>query len=308
MARGGGSGGGLVQGAGTPIADNKVVRGDSPDGLQGSLLEITDAGEGSGLTRLDVDNLRIDGNVISSTSANGDITLDPNGSGRVLFGADGGIGINADGDLTLANAANTGFSRLRLKGAASLSAGTSGALKVQSDDGATNWLRLDSAGVRLKSDGQVGFVAAGDLDAGVDAGIARAAAGVMLDTDGGAGLGRRLTGRVVEASTAGSGAPNLLTATESRTLFTNEGASAEAYNTLPVAAAGVGPFGFYCQNTNGIRVVANTGDTIRIEDAVSATAGFARSVTVGSLLWLECINAAEWVASCKPAGVWTIDL
>lgn len=34
--------------------------------------------------RLDVDNIRIDGNTISSTDTNGDITLDPNGTGKVV--------------------------------------------------------------------------------------------------------------------------------------------------------------------------------------------------------------------------------
>ncbi len=35
--------------------------------------------------RLDVDNVRIDGNTISTTNANGDLTLDMNGSGSVIF-------------------------------------------------------------------------------------------------------------------------------------------------------------------------------------------------------------------------------
>ena len=33
---------------------------------------------------LTVDNIHIDGNTISSTDTNGDITLDPNGSGDVV--------------------------------------------------------------------------------------------------------------------------------------------------------------------------------------------------------------------------------
>jgi len=37
--------------------------------------------------RLDVDNIRIDGNTISSTDTNGDITLDPNGTGKVAVPA-----------------------------------------------------------------------------------------------------------------------------------------------------------------------------------------------------------------------------
>jgi len=37
----------------------------------------------AGLTQLDVDNIRVDGNTISSTDANGNIVLDPNGTGTV---------------------------------------------------------------------------------------------------------------------------------------------------------------------------------------------------------------------------------
>ena len=46
--------------------------------------------------RLDVDNLRLDGNTISSTDTNGDITLDPNGTGDTII-ASGNLGI---GDAT----------------------------------------------------------------------------------------------------------------------------------------------------------------------------------------------------------------
>lgn len=42
--------------------------------------------------RLDVDNLRLDGNTISSTDTNGDITLDPNGTGDTIV-ASGNLGI-----------------------------------------------------------------------------------------------------------------------------------------------------------------------------------------------------------------------
>jgi hypothetical protein len=38
------------------------------------------------VTQIDVDNIRIDGNTISSTDTNGDITLDPNGTGDVSIG------------------------------------------------------------------------------------------------------------------------------------------------------------------------------------------------------------------------------
>ena len=117
--------------------------------------------------------------------------------------------------------------------------------------------------------------------------------------------GNILTTYLVEANTAGSGSPNILAATESRSVMTNEGATAENYHTLPTAAAGY-DFTFVCQDSDGIRVVANTGDTIRDVGTVSASAGYIRSSTIGSVIRLLAINATEWIVVSKQ-GTWTID-
>ena len=115
-----------------------------------------------------------------------------------------------------------------------------------------------------------------------------------------------LSRTLVEANTAGSGSPNILTVLESRTLLTNEGATAENYHTLPLATAGQ-TFTFYVQDTDGIRIVANTADTIRVAAGVSATAGFVRCATAGAIVRLTAINATEWVAEYQ-TGVWTVDV
>lgn len=111
--------------------------------------------------------------------------------------------------------------------------------------------------------------------------------------------------RSVETNTAVAASPNLLASTESRRLLTNEGATAENYHTLPSAAAGM-EYAFYCQDTDGIRIVANAGDTIRISGTASAAAGFVRSSSVGSALILTAINVTEWVA-ISVVGTWTVD-
>lgn len=43
------------------------------------------AGKAVSAAQLDVDNVRVDGNTISSTNTNGDITIDPNGAGLVVI-------------------------------------------------------------------------------------------------------------------------------------------------------------------------------------------------------------------------------
>lgn len=65
--------------------DNALVRTDGTTGeaVQDSLVSLDDAGAMSGLTQLDVDNVRVDGNTISSTDTDGDIVLDPDGTGQV---------------------------------------------------------------------------------------------------------------------------------------------------------------------------------------------------------------------------------
>jgi len=109
--------------------------------------------------------------------------------------------------------------------------------------------------------------------------------------------------REVEASTAGSGAPNVLAANESNKVLTNEGTTAENYHTLPSAAAGY-VFTFVVQDADGLRVVAAGGDTIRVIDKVTAAAGYLSSTTIGSTVTLVAINGTEWIAT-SISGVWT---
>jgi hypothetical protein len=56
--------------------------------LQDSVVCIDDLGVITGVTQLNVDNLRLDGNTISSTNLNGDVILDPDGTGKVVVNSD----------------------------------------------------------------------------------------------------------------------------------------------------------------------------------------------------------------------------
>lgn len=136
-----------------------------------------------------------------------------------------------------------------------------------------------------------------------DLGLSRAAAGVAKITDGSTGIGALLTARSVEASTAGSGAPNVLVATESFKVFTNEGSTAANYHTLNSAAAG--PTNTWCvQDADGIRITAAGVDTIRVIDKVTAAGGYIESTTIGSCVTLLTLNATEHFAH-PINGVWT---
>jgi hypothetical protein len=167
-------------------------------------------------------------------------------------------------------------------------------------------LNLSANLLRIQSDAQYAWsssaTAAGSA---VDTGLGRDSAAIVKTTDGSTGMGSLLTKRVIEANTAGSGSPNILLVTESNKLLTNEGTTAENYHTLPSAAAGI-EYVFACQDGDGIRITANTGDTIRLDGLVSASAGFIRSSVIGSAVILTAINVTEWVA-ISVVGTWSID-
>ena len=62
-------------------------------------------------------------------------------------------------------------------------------------------------------------------------------------------------------------------------------------------------FEFACMDTDGIKIVAATGDEIRVIDKVTATGGYIQSNTVGSRVRLVSLDSTTWISD--PNGVWT---
>lgn len=108
----------------------------------------------------------------------------------------------------------------------------------------------------------------------------------------------------VVISTAGVASPNVLTSASTNNTIINTGAAAKNYDTLPAPTVGL-QFTFYCQNTNGIRVTATAGKTIRLAGSVSGAGGYCESTTTGSSVTLLAINTTEWVAT-SVVGTWTV--
>tara|TARA_R110002012_G_scaffold321839_1_gene551775 strand:- start:125 stop:1012 length:888 start_codon:yes stop_codon:yes gene_type:complete len=73
-------------------------------------------GTAAGITQLDVDNVRVDGNTISSTNSNGSITLDPNGTGEIIAKAKVGYSSGDGGTVTQASSRTTGVTLNKLSG------------------------------------------------------------------------------------------------------------------------------------------------------------------------------------------------
>lgn len=86
------------------LADNAVIRGDGgARGIQDSSVLINDADEMSGLTLLDIDQLRLDGDTISIVGGN-HLVLDPATGHEVWIAAEGNDSLNIDA-LQISNAA-----------------------------------------------------------------------------------------------------------------------------------------------------------------------------------------------------------
>lgn len=82
------AGSGDVAGPASSV-DNHIATFNSTTGKiiqDNSTAVLSDAGALSGLTQFDVDNIRADGNTLSSTNSNGNILLSPNGTGSVGIG------------------------------------------------------------------------------------------------------------------------------------------------------------------------------------------------------------------------------
>lgn len=85
LASSGGSTGNVVGPA--SATDEAVARYDGTTGklIQNSVVTITDAGVVSGATQLNVDNLRLDGNTLSTTDTNGNLLFTANGTGYYTY-------------------------------------------------------------------------------------------------------------------------------------------------------------------------------------------------------------------------------
>lgn len=106
----------------------------------------------------------------------------------------------------------------------------------------------------------------------------------------------------VEINSAGSGSPNIIGLNETNKTFGNSG-TAKNYHTLPSAFAGY-IFTFVVLDTDGMRITAAAGDTIRIAGTVSAAAGYIEAATIGNTVTLVALDATQWVAT-SVIGTWT---
>ena len=104
---------------------NHMLRSDGTNWVETTATTLTSADVLSGLTQLNVDNLRLDGNTISSTDADGFVNVIPNGNGQLHFGSTSSVtGIGAGFfDVTIAKNSSRTFLNIA-KNSSSASSGS----------------------------------------------------------------------------------------------------------------------------------------------------------------------------------------
>ena len=174
-----------------------------------------------------------------------------------------------------------------------------------------------TAGAGLTGGGTTGTVT---CDVGAGTNITVNANDVALDTSGSTialtgsfaltGGGTRVTEgyrRRVYTYTGSAGAATTLTHSQSGSIVTNTGAGAglPTYVTLPLldGAEDVGlEFEMVCDDADGIRFTANTGDTITVGSVVGSSAGYVQSVTIGCRIRFTAISTSQWVCTAPTAA------
>lgn len=108
----------------------------------------------------------------------------------------------------------------------------------------------------------------------------------------------------VESSTATVSSPNSLMVYQSRKTLVNTDATELNVHQLPDALVGT-EYRFVVINTNGIRVIAATGDRIRIDSSESADGGYVESTALGAVVHLLAVSESLWVA-VSVTGTWQV--
>lgn len=154
-------------------------------------------GGGAPLVALQVDNLNFNGNTISSTNTNGDITLDPNGTGDVIV-ASGNVGIGsiapaaklelASGNAGLGILAATNRLRFTDNDPTLISGQSTGAIEWYTSD-------TDAPGVHAYIGTLGANTGAADLTFGTGVGGSTSER-MRIDSSGNVGIGMTPTGRL----------------------------------------------------------------------------------------------------------------
>lgn len=89
-------------------------------------------------------------------------------------------------------------------------------------------------------------------------------------------------------------------------LHTNVGASGRIDYVLPSAAVDMHQR-YSNHSANGTRIIANTGNNIRIGSDITKNAGYIETSDIGAYIDLWAIDATTWIAQIVH-GNWTVEI
>lgn len=308
---------------GTAIANNAVIRGDGATGIQGSLLAISD----TGALTLGLSGTRLDPAIKMSGGVAG--LYDDLGTGGVCFEFASGtsFSLTTDGvykflvdtnEVMLPVGTKFGWGNIGGVHDTGLERGAAGVVYVTDGLGNPGALRAlslvvddvyggDATGGAWTTTALSVYPGVIRLGASYDAGVDRAAAGVVMATNGSANIGALLAKAPAEVVVAGTGSPNVILETESGTVYNNTGAAENTVHTLPAASAGLVFVFINADNTYKTTINAVAGDYITIGGVgTSSSGGNAFSDTVyGEAITLHAVDSSNWVATSL-IGAWSV--
>ena len=165
--------------------------------------------------RLDVDNIRIDGNTISSTDTNGDLTLSPNGTGAVGIGTTSPAGIHSQAEVLEISGGDGGDLIIGNNSSNNIAAGAHiGAIAFKNIDQSTGSVP-HYAGIRCEAEDT-----SGNMDLRFYTGIANLEADTpqaIIDKDGNVGIGTSSPARQLDVYDDGTNSQAVIAITAQNT-------------------------------------------------------------------------------------------
>ncbi len=160
---------------------NHLLRSDGTNWVQTTATTLDASDVLSGLTQLNVDNLRLDGNTLSSTDTNGNLNYSPNGSGinyfdkNVFIGSSTSIGtsqlqvdgVNTTGAISISSFINTSSSPPALRLVKSRSIVVGSHVTVQNGDSLGSVSHFGDDGTSFVEAARIGSFVTGAVSTGI---------------------------------------------------------------------------------------------------------------------------------------------
>lgn len=280
-----------------PSTDEAIARFDGNFGaLQNSGVILNDSNAISGVTQLDVDNIRIDLNTISSTNANGDLSVVPNGTGDLILDllrwpqADGSAGqaIVTDGASQLSFATVPTVTTPTVDMTVARFNGIAGAIEdsgvvISDSDAVSGITQLDVGNIRIAGNTITTLDTNGNLDVDLDGtGLFSLNSTVGVDEI------------INDGTMATAAADNLSTSLAIKT-YVDTMTSGTAFITAVVAASTANYVSTYFDNGSG-----GIGDTLTNADTQAAFEIDGLNPTVGQRVLIKNQSTAAY------NGVYTV--